>query len=72
MSGQMTGNGAFAGPGGPVNRDNELPALQGGPEGTFHGGHPRFFGFGLRGAVKPKRLLLPALAPAVRAGLRPP
>lgn len=67
MPGQVPGDGALSRAGGPVNGDNDfLPRSRGRTRI-----HPRLFvlRFGL--AVKPYRLLLPALAPAVRAGVRP-
>ena len=53
-----------------VDGDNDLPGRLNGAQGGFFRTHPRFFVPCLGGAVKPNRLEFPALAPAVKAGLR--
>src|SRR5579859_3372205 len=72
----MLGNGALSGAGRAINRHDHLADPIVGTEKIFVRAHPRFFVFCpplfLAGAVKPYRLLLPALAPAARAGLRLP
>jgi hypothetical protein len=74
MPGQMPGNCALSSAGWSVNGYDYLPARFSGARRAFFRAHPRFFEFGLAlcldGAVKPYRLLFPALAPAERAGLR--
>jgi len=63
---------AFARAGGPIDGDNDMPKCCGGLRRTFGPAHPRFFVPLFGRAVKPKRLLFPALAPAANAGLRFP
>ena len=70
MPGQMLCNGAFARAGRAVDSDNDLPRRLNRAQCYFVCTHPRFFVSCLGRAVKPNRLLFPALVPAVRAGLR--
>jgi hypothetical protein len=74
MPGEMPGDGTFSRSGGAINRYDDLSiGLKSAHRAIFQT-HARFFVscfvFGLGRAVKPYLLLLPALAPAVKAGLR--
>ena len=70
MAGQMPGNRTLAGTGRTIDRDNRPEVRLTRARKVRLCAHPRFFVRCLAGAVKPNRLLLPAFAPAVRAGFR--
>jgi hypothetical protein len=72
VTGQMARDGAFPRARRPINGNDRLPAGFLGAQAAFFPGHPRFFVLCFGGAVKPYCLLFPALAPAVKAGLRLP
>lgn len=73
MPGQVPGDGALPGAGWPVDGDNDLlPGSVGRTQESFVRTHPRLLVPCFGRAVKPYRLLLPALALAVNAGVRPP
>lgn len=68
----MPGDRALPGPGRAIDGDDHLPCGLSGAQRVCKRIHPRFFVPCLGRAVKPNRLLLPAPAPAVIAGLRFP
>jgi hypothetical protein len=74
MSRKMAGDCTLARAGRAVNGDDDFAGRSNASQKAFFRTHARFFfscsdwGFGR--AVKPYRLLLPALAPAVKAGFR--
>jgi hypothetical protein len=68
MTGQVPGNRTLAGACGPVNGDYDFLSRNCRRTGV----HPRLLVLGFGRAVKPYRLLFPALAPAVKAGVRLP